>query len=52
MANELTNIKTFKCRSHNPKYVITVPADVPAPNNARPSADTVLTTKLYIQSNL
>ena len=30
----------------NPKTVITVPADVQAPNGARPSADTMLMTKL------
>ena len=34
----------------SPSLVVTVPADVPAPNGARSSADSVLTTKIYVCS--
>ena len=40
----------FLALTHNmvPKFITIVPADVLAPNGARPSAGTVLTTKLDV----
>ena len=44
-----TDIKTFKCMKvpifiHDQNLLITMPAEGLAPNGARPSADTVITT--------
>ena len=36
----------------NPTFVITLPADALAPNGARPSADTVMTTKPRVYCEL
>ena len=44
---QLINIHLLSCRSvHSQDLVITVPADVQAPNGARPSAGTLMTMKL------
>ena len=44
---QLINVHLLSCRSaHSQDLVITVPADVLAPNGARPSAGTLMTMKL------